>query len=266
MKIKVFSLALLFVSLSFCDKKDSAIDNKPLPNEPVDFSFSQPVKPVLFEYTSTGCPGCGSWGKPTFNSLAQEFNNQIVPVAVHIKYNDPMITSTSNALAANRYGQNYTPQLWVNDTNGVVLSGNINAQASLERLQQLIESNKNHPSHLLDAKVSLSNNTFYLKAGVKAQGSVDDFYISVYLSENGVVHQQAGYASNPATHNYVIRSDVQGPFGVQLLESDFKNGVYVFDTEIEVPNQVKSENAFLTLILWQKIQERFVAVNGLIVK
>ena len=98
-------------------------------------------RPVLFDFTSTGCPGCGSWGKPTFNSFADEYENKIVPMAVHIKYGDSMITPISEAIANNRTGTFYTPQLWVNNKNGMVLSGNsINGTASTENIRAEIEN------------------------------------------------------------------------------------------------------------------------------
>ena len=34
-----------------------------------------------------------------------------------------MITDISNEIADNRVGQRFTPQLWINNTNGVILNG-----------------------------------------------------------------------------------------------------------------------------------------------
>ena len=266
MFLRILAVSAFALSLSFCTKEAKEIVKTPTPNDQKELLFQHAVKPVLFEYTSTGCPGCGSWGKPTFNTLSQEFENSIVPVAVHIKYFDPMITTTSNALAANRYGQNYTPQLWVNDTNGVVLSGNINAQASIQRLKDLIEINKQSTAPLLDGKLTLGEDSLTFELGVKSQESVQDIYLSVYLSEDGIKNQQAGSSTNPATHNNVIRSDYNGPFGEMLLAEDFIDGIFTKEVNMEIPKYVVKQNAFVTMILWQKVQNRYVAVNALIVK
>ncbi|MEN8697308.1 MAG: thioredoxin family protein, partial [Bacteroidia bacterium] len=76
-----------------------------------DVELTEVNKPVLYKYTSTGCPGCGSWGAPTFEGIADELKNDIVPLAVHIKYGDPMITDISNEIADNRVGQRFTSAL-----------------------------------------------------------------------------------------------------------------------------------------------------------
>ena len=108
-----------------------------------DFELTETKKPVFFDYTSTGCPGCVSWGAPTFEQIAKEQGESIVPIAVHIKYRDPMITDVSNAIAENRTGQRYTPQLWVNNTNGMVLNGgSINTTGSINKITADLETIK----------------------------------------------------------------------------------------------------------------------------
>ena len=99
-------------------KDTTQVDTSQL--EAPDVVLQSRNKPVFFDYTSTGCPGCGSWGAPTFENLSEEYQDKIVPIAVHIKYGDPMITSISTDIAANRDGQRYTPQLWVNSKNAMV--------------------------------------------------------------------------------------------------------------------------------------------------
>jgi hypothetical protein len=33
------------------------------------FAFDHPSTPVFFDYTSTGCPSCGRWGRPNAEAL-----------------------------------------------------------------------------------------------------------------------------------------------------------------------------------------------------
>ena len=79
--------------LAACDKdqtvttEDDATEAKAPVLGEVNFVFD--YKGILLEFTSTGCPGCGSWGKPTFYSLADQNKDKVIPMAAHIKYGDP---------------------------------------------------------------------------------------------------------------------------------------------------------------------------------
>ena len=136
---KIFPIILALPLFFSCAKDQST----PIVEEvdSIILTYQERAKPLVFEITSTGCPGCGSWGKPVFSQLSSQYGNQIIPVAVHIKYGDPYITNVSENIAANRYGAFYTPQIWVNDTNGVVISaggGSIQTESSIKRMNDLI--------------------------------------------------------------------------------------------------------------------------------
>ena len=70
-KITAAVIALCF----FCSCKDQetpkvekTVNDQEIAESPKtapDFELSEVMKPVFFDYTSTGCPGCGSWGAPT---------------------------------------------------------------------------------------------------------------------------------------------------------------------------------------------------------
>ena len=91
------------------DPQQNGDDNTNDPGDKIALTFVKKTRPVFLEVTSTGCPGCGSWGKPTFKKVVNDFGSDITPLAVHIKYGDPFITTESQAIADNRHGSRYTP-------------------------------------------------------------------------------------------------------------------------------------------------------------
>lgn len=151
MKSIYISLALASLSLFSCDKEpENKVDNSKENNSNLEtevvpelgkISYDFTHKSMLLEFTSTGCPGCGSWGKPTFYSLVNEFKNDMVPIAAHIKYGDPMISGVAEFLAGNRTGSRYTPQIWVNNQTIMVLTNNrIDGAASVQNAKDLINN------------------------------------------------------------------------------------------------------------------------------
>ena len=113
--------ALLFVA---CKKESPPLlaENNSSVETEISVKYENTNKAVLFEFTSTGCPGCGSWGKPTVAAVSTTHGSKVVPIAVHIKYNDPFLTDISQAIADNRTGSRWTPQLWVDNENATIIN------------------------------------------------------------------------------------------------------------------------------------------------
>ena len=235
-------------------------------NEAPAITLEETNKPVFFDYTSTGCPGCGSWGAPTFETIADRLESSIVPVAVHIKYGDPMITGASEAIAANRTGQFYTPQLWVNNNNAMVLAGSsINGNASAEKINTEIESFQNAETTLaVGVSHAINDDKITIRYKTKALENLDgEYWIGVYVMENGILYRQSSGAENPFEHNHVIRVSNSGGFGDLLGESGLTQ-----DSEIEktvtltLLEEWNTENLYATAIVWKKEGSNYVVVNA----
>lgn len=260
-QITTFSFLLLILSC----KENETSDIKPIPDNGLaqDTSvlrYTEAGKPMLFEFTSTGCPGCGSWGKPTFHSIINQNKNEIIPIAVHIKYGDPMITPISEAITSNTYGSRYTPQIWVNDTNGVILAGgSINGQESVNNLNRLAKNASFNPKIYMDGRVTKKgNSSIYIKTGIKQSSELkgSDYFLSCYLMNDSLSHNQASSPSNPTIHNYVIRQSASGDaWGEQVT---FDNANFEFQFEFKNVDHTKVTN--FVSILWKKEKGRYVPI------
>ncbi len=239
-------------------------------NEPQQqqLTYKKKTAPVFMEYTSTGCPGCGSWGKPTFASISATHSDDITPLAVHIKYGDPMITDESTAIGNNRHGQRYTPQLWVDDENAVVLvGGGISGSSSIQKANDLITANAQVVQPALAANISKENGKLEVTYGVKF---IDiepngEYGLSCFLTEDGIKHQQSSSASNPATHNHVIRASADGAFGAQFTGSDLMDKEKSWSHSFDISSFAEA-NTYVTLVLWKKEGSRYVPINGYIAR
>lgn len=267
---RIILVSITFLAFSSCKESDPEItpDKNQNMTDPssIVLSYDQPALPTIFEITSTGCPGCGRWGKPTFSALAKEFGEKVIPIAVHIKYGDPFITSTSQSIGDNRYGSRYTPQIWVNDSNGVVLAngGGILDQESVSRMRNLIDQHDILAADTLAGVVAdRSANKLTFKIGIRPNivSNTNEKYLSCYLIEDGLVYDQASYSSNPATHNFVIRQSVDGAFGKPVK---FENGSFEYAGAF---NELKENGDYhVVTVLWEKINGRFVVKGGYLLK
>lgn len=266
----LFSLVVIALLATSCKKEtpEETSNNQPNPPTTDNLIYQKKTSPILFEYTSTGCPGCGQWGKPTFQSLI-ESNTDIVPLAVHIKYNDPMITEFSTQIGQNRYGSLYTPQLWVNDSNAVVLAGGgINSQLSITRANNLMEAAKQNVAPALAANFKIKENKAEIKFGTQFIDFNEDgeYFIACYLTEDNITQQQSGYSDNPAQHNHVIRDAANGTYGFSFTKDDLIENKKEWNHTFDISPNYNKDKLYSTIIIWKKVNNRYQALNGFIAK
>lgn len=231
-----------------------------------DLSYTFDYKSILLEFTSTGCPGCGSWGKPTFYSLAASHSDRVIPIAAHIKYGDPMISGVAEFFASNRTGSRYTPQIWVNDESIMVIEGNgINGSASVAKANDLITNATPTTKVGLGGIIKIDGTKAHTKYGVKLASDYEagDYYVNSYLLEDGIVAQQASYANNPATHNFVLRQAANGPWGNKITK--LANQEFEASWEHTYTEGVK-EGQYLVTIIWEKVGNVYKPINAVSVK
>lgn len=277
-------LLLTFISgavlLAACNK-DSAVPEPPKKNpvenpaggdstsNEVALQYKKATKPVALEYTSVYCGGCGSWGKPTFKEFVAQNKEDVTPIAVHIKYNDPFITDISTGIAANRYGQNYTPQIWVADSNAVAISGGgIISQRSKENAARILTTAKALGQPALAAKVDKKGNDWKVNFGVKFIDVPTDgeYALACYLLEDGLEHYQVQSATSPTIHDHVIRASNDGTFGKPFAMAELNA-----DQELQLNHtfnvdEYNADNTYITLVLWKRVGARYEPVNGYVLK
>lgn len=276
MKKNIIALSLVAMSMVACDDKKTEVQPQEVtPTENEDNATDKEApkivlvneqKPVLFKYTSTGCPGCGSWGAPTFERISSEQKEALVPIAVHIKYGDPMITDISNAIAQNRTGQYYTPQLWVNNENGMVLNGGrIDGNGSITKMNTEIANKVSTTPEVQVGVSSVVNDTkLTVKYATRTNENIaGEYSVAVYLMENKISYRQSGGATNPFEHNYVIRSSNNGAWGQALTAADLvENAQTEKVINLEIDPEWNKENLYATVVVWKKTGDTYTVINA----
>ncbi|MGB0850853.1 MAG: Omp28-related outer membrane protein [Bacteroidia bacterium] len=267
----IFTTTLLAFLLGSCTEKKSTTPEEKIVEQQTELAapeimLTDEVKPVFFDYTSTGCPGCGSWGAPTFESLSDERGSDIVPMAVHIKYGDPMITEVSNAIASNRTGQYFTPQLWVNNTNSTLISGGrINGTGSLAKIKSEIENFKSAEKKInVGVSSVVDGSDFIVRYKTQAINDlVGEYFIGLYVMENGISAKQSSSPTDPTIHNHVIRACQNGAFGTLIASEGLtKDGVSEGHYTFKMDSSWNSENLYATIIVWNKESNNYFVVNA----
>lgn len=263
-----FALILSLVLFSCKDqdekpKKNNDDTNQPPINTTMVWNTQQLA--LLLKFTSTGCPGCGSWGNPTFKDLKKKYPEETVALAAHIKYGDPMITAISEDLGNNRTGTRYTPQLWVNNENGMILSNSsINGTQTIANISNNVEETfSDSASFSIGGFIQLNDeNQVELDYGIIPKiNSEEKYYLAAYVLEDNVLYKQASASNNPESHNYVIRASAEGSFGLEL-ESFNSNDTLNFMQKINLQENWNVENIYLAVVLWKKENDRYLFVNG----
>ena len=275
MKKTLIIISAGLISLLSCTKEketiDPAINNSGVSNDVnLNLSITQDQNATMFFYTSTGCPGCGSWGAPTFKNLIYTQNPNVTPIAVHIKYNDPYITETSEAIANNRTGQFYTPQIHVGNKNIVILeTGAINGNASVQQAKDSVSSTSSKaPLASCGSIYQVNNSTLTVKYGVEFHQQITgELYVAAYILEDGIISSQAGI-SLLAEHNDVIRLSADGNHFGSLIKNGTINVGENYENQVTIPIDSKwnVSNLKIATVLWEKVGGEYIVSNSSVFK
>lgn len=275
-KLTVLLLAFSFAAVACnepTDEIEKTEEKDTTENQVVDLkdsvlNYTDDQKALMLFYTSTGCPGCGSWGSPTFETIAKQYPNDVIPLAVHIKYGDPMITDISEAIANNRSGQYYTPQIWVNNTNIMVLNiGRIDGTQSVEKAVNTITTSSSSEAEVKMGSAALMNKEetkMQIKAGIMNKGSLDqgaEYFLASYILEDKIIWKQASSTSDHE-HNYVIRACTEGNFGEAV---SFTDGKFESLHTLDLTDYWKKDELTVLTVLWKKVGNRYFYENATLI-
>lgn len=230
------------------------------------FAFDHPSTPVFFDYTSTGCPSCGRWGRPNSEAILALHGDKVNHVAVHIRFNDPMESPLTTTLGQNRPGRKFTPQFWVNAQQATYLNeeGYLDSTKTFDNAAAYIMNAYDTPDvPALDGVVSRSNGKIMVDYGVRFYEDTNmnaSYFIGCYLMQDGVMAPQKGANPGNVAHNSVLTASTEGVYGKAIPMSSV--GVKTFSDELDA-STVSGDKSYVLLILWKKNGVQYDAVNSL---
>ncbi|MFT4523748.1 MAG: hypothetical protein ACI8ZN_002704 [Bacteroidia bacterium] len=262
------SLVLAFVvafsvTLFGCKEEKVITDSKPDETE-IQLDVDYHYRPFLHFFTSTGCGGCGRFGIPVFESVANQMGDSIMALPTHFKYNDKFIRASSNAIEKALVVTYHSPQIWVEETEFTydILNFSIPKAAAYTAAKLRTEFSSNAEAYV-GLRYSKKENgriavTLAVENGLDQETS---FVYEIYSMEDGLVGSQAGGNPFVAKHCRVNRGGYYGGMGK----------AHVFAAKQKVIEEVEfipcvecvSDELYFLAIVWQDLGNgRYKYING----
>ncbi len=227
------------------------------------FAQAQEVVPqtqssLIIKKTATWCPPCGGWGWDLFEQLIDDNEDKAIIWAMH--YSGDLISPTTQGINSNLSGAGQ-PRFYLD---------NVDQGSSSSAIRSAIMSGVNQNAteapiaNAIATNISVDNNqiTLTVKSKFFAEAS-GEYYLNVYIVENGVINNQAGRGNN-AVHKKVLRDDMAGfAFGEIVAQGTISaNATFSTDFTIPVAAGWNTNNIELSTIIWKKNGTKYDFVNG----
>lgn len=216
--------------------------------------------PLITKVTATWCPFCGGWGWDAFEKLYEENIDKAILITNH--FSGDLRSYAGEAIADNfdAFGQ---PVFYVNNENQIFSSSTYSSKA--DDVKTKVENIYNM-SPAVNAGVTASLDGKQLTANVKTkffQAVSGEYYISVYVIEDGVINYQSGYGNN-AMHRNVLRESMSPEdFGVELGSGNYSSGMEISKTfDMTLDDSWNVDNIKLLAIIWKKEGSIYEYING----
>lgn len=253
--MRVIAILCLFISSFFASVSYG---------QEVNLLFDKPVTPLMLDYTSTGCPGCGSWGKPNGQAIREIYGDKLNHMEVHIRFNDPMENELTNAFSENRPGRRFTPQFWVNNKQATLLTqeGYLDSVMTFRNVATLVGTwyqNPNVPA--IDAKVLTKDQKIEVVYGARFYSETlkdQDYYLACYMLRDGVMHAQKGQNGKVIAHNNVLTETADQAFGQKI--DPIENQDAILKASFTKSTDTKTA---VMVVLWHKNGMTYEPINSL---
>lgn len=216
-------------------------------------------KSLLTKITATWCPNCGTWGWAFFKNLMEDNSQKAIFVSAH---HSGELVSPPGAAFSENFMAPYQPYFYV----GNLETGTNNSNFSTKRqeVKNLVDSiflqspivNVGFEASFSDDLLTVNTHTRFF------QDATGDYYLGVYILENGVVNYQASIDSM-AVHPYVLRAAfTPEAFGDSLASGTITAGTeYTSSVSIQLNANWIADSISVAGIIWNKIEDTYHFIN-----
>ncbi len=225
--------------------------------------FAQEVpevqKTLLTKVTATWCPNCGSWGWDFFEHLIEDNTETAIFVGAH--HSGDLSSAPGSAFSEN-FNAPYQPYFYAGNVDLGVTNGNVAAKRISTK--EIVDANALIPP-VANTGFNADLTGEFLSVDAKAkffQEATGDFYLGVYVLENGVINNQASN-STTAVHPFVIRDALtDSEFGNSLMNGTITAGTeFTQNFAIQVDPNWNKNNLSVIGIIWNKVDDKYQFVN-----
>lgn len=260
---RIFVLSLVAAFAFVGCKEESPVEEKKNITEQSP-EVDKTYRPFLHLFTSIHCGGCGRFGIPVSENVAEQMGDSIFMLPTHFKYNDVFINNSSTAIEKALVVTYHSPQLWVNQKEHTYDILNFSHEKAGEYLKtELRKELGNNPGAYIGLEYSLkSNGRMAVAVAVEnANDTEAEYYYEVYGMEDGLNEVQAGNTPYRRDHYRVNRGGFYGGMGKQHF---FKANEKVTDAFEYIPCLgCTPENLYFAVVVWKSVGNgRFEYVNA----
>jgi hypothetical protein len=211
---------------------------------------------VVINLTSLTCSSCGSYGIPALTSSYTTYPNDVVPLKVNL--DDALQCPISYTIAGNYVSGSFGIPYFIVGNQNNVSSSSINSTVAGQITASAIAS----PAGIL----TVSGNSVSVQTQVKFFSAASgDYYLAVYLMENGLSASQSGASTNPWIHNHVMRGNIAGSggFGESIATGSITSGKLINKTyTATLTSGWNAANIYAALVIWKKNGSKYDFVNA----
>lgn len=214
----------------------------------------QKSRTIVINFTSLTCGNCGSYGIPALISAYTNFPDDVIPLKVNT--GDELSCSVGMLLSFS-YNYSSIPYFVVGNQEGVFYSD----------LNSTIAGQIGGTCNAgLAGVFSVSGSTISIKTQVKFYAADQgEYYLAVYLMEDGLSAIQSGQGSAPYIHNKVLRGNAVGnsAHGELITNQNVPAGTIINKTyTAQVLDTWNPSNMYAALVLWKKIGNDWEYINA----
>lgn len=216
---------------------------------------------LITKRTATWCPLCGGWGWNFFKSLISDNEEKAILWAAH--HSGDLVNSVSKDITSNLggFGQ---PRFYVNNDDKNVTSSNTSTKR--QQIRDEVDDNfQKSPKVNAGLRCQVSGRNLQCDTRVVFfQNDTGNFYLAVYIIENGVINDQAGRGSN-VSHPYVLRGNMHNAsFGERITDDTvIASGTeFTFQFSKDIPTAWEMDSLYLTAIIWDQQGGTYYFQNG----
>ncbi|MEO1262017.1 MAG: Omp28-related outer membrane protein [Bacteroidota bacterium] len=219
----------------------------------------QKQRTLLIKTAATWCPPCGTWGWDLFEGMIEDNEENALLIAVH--HSGLLENDINNDLFSN-FGAVYQPMFFVDETNINATSSNASTKRSETAAAVTDVFNNQAPVANVGFTPTFANNKLSVNAKVKFyQETEGEFYLSVYLMEDGVIEFQQSIGNN-AVHKKIIRSGFTDDTFGELVTTGSVSADQEFDMSFELQiGEVAGYDYEVAGIIWKKENDKYLPVN-----
>jgi len=213
---------------------------------------------MITKITATWCPNCGNWGWYFYEDIYSDNADKALLITAH--YSGDLQNNTAEDFATN-FNVNYQPKFIVGNENQEVLSSNTSSKRTA--IKNLVDNNFGL-APVVNAGLQVTKDGDILTVQTRTrffQSTDGEYYLGVYVIENGVVNYQNGQGNN-AVHKNVLRASMSvGSFG-EIVASGSIAANAEFDKEYSIQlGNWNINNLEIATIIWKKVGSTYEFVN-----